>query len=71
MTHDQETRISLVEQNYNQLDKRMEKVEDMLVQLREDQHEGQKTMIKTIYTTMALFSGVIITAFGVIITLIQ
>lgn len=71
MTHDQETRISLVEQNYNQLDKRMEKVEDMLIQLREDMHEGQKNMIKTIYSTMALFSGVIITAFGVIITLIQ
>lgn len=67
----QETRIALIEERYESLDKRMGSVETKLDQLRDDMHNGQKAMIKTIYTTMAIFAGVIISAFGVIISLIS
>lgn len=66
-----ETRVALIEERYESLDKRMNSVENKLDALREDMHNGQKAMIKTIYTTMAVFAGVIISAFGVIITLMN
>lgn len=68
---DMETRMTLIEARYEQLDKRMSGVENKLDSLREDMHNGQKAMIKTIYTTMAVFAGVIISAFGVIVTVMQ
>lgn len=71
MSDEVDIRISLVEQNYTNLDKRMTSVETKLDALREDMHNGQKAMIKTIYTTMAVFAGVIISAFGLIITLLN
>ena len=68
---DLDTRLALVEERYETLDKRMDSVEKKLDNLRDDMHNGQKAMIKTIYTTMIVFAGVIISAFGVIITLIN
>jgi hypothetical protein len=64
-------RMSLVEERYESLEKRMTSVENKVDLLREDMHNGQKAMIKTIYTVLALFSGFTITAFGIIVNLIQ
>jgi hypothetical protein len=44
----------------------MESVESKLDQVHEKMHEGQKGLIKTIYGTMFVFAGIIISAFGVI-----
>lgn len=68
---DIDTRMALVEQNYQQLEKRLETVEYKIDNLKDEMHNGQKSLIKTIYTTMAVFAGVIISAFGLIITLLQ
>jgi len=59
---DQDTRIALVEERYESLERRMTSVETKLDVLREDMHNGQKSMIKTIYVSLALFAGVIISA---------
>jgi hypothetical protein len=58
--------MALVEEKYEQLDRRMESVESKLDQVHEKMHEGQKGLIKTIYGTMFVFAGIIISAFGVI-----
>ena len=49
----------------------MTSVENKIDDLRDDMHNGQKAMIKTIYTSLAVFAGVIISAFGVIVSIIQ
>lgn len=67
---DMDTRMALVEQNYQQVERRLETVEGKIDSLKDEMHNGQKSLIKTIYTTMAVFAGVIISAFGLIITLI-
>lgn len=64
---DMETRMALIEEKYEQLDRRMESVEQKIDTLKDTMHEGQKGLIKTIYITMAVFAGVIISAFGVMI----
>ena len=64
-----ETRMALIEEKYEQLDKRMDSVETKIDNLRDTMHEGQKSLIKTIYVTMAVFAGVIISAFGLIVTM--
>ena len=64
---DQDTRIALVEERYESLDRRMTSVESKLDTLREDMHNGQKSMIKTIYVSLAVFTGVIISAIGMMI----
>lgn len=69
MSGELDIRMSLVEERYESLDKRMTSVETKLDNLREDMHNGQKAMIKTIYTSLAVFAGVIISAFGVIINM--
>lgn len=66
---DMETRMALIEEKYEQLDRRMESVEIKLDSVAEKMHEGQKGLIKTIYVTMAVFAGVIISAFGVMTSL--
>jgi flagellar capping protein FliD len=71
MSTELDVRMSLVEERYDSLEKRMTSVENKIDNLRDDMHNGQKAMIKTIYTTMAVFAGVIISAFGVIVSLIQ
>ena len=45
---DIDVRISLVEQNYEQLDKRLEKVEGKIDGLSDDMREGQHSLIKVI-----------------------
>ena len=64
-----ETRMALIEEKYEQLDRRMDSVETKIDNLRDTMHEGQKSLIKTIYVTMAVFAGVIISAFGLIVTM--
>ena len=64
-----ETRMALIEEKYEQLDRRMDSVEGKIDDLRDTMHEGQKSLIKTIYVTMAVFAGVIISAFGVIVSM--
>jgi hypothetical protein len=67
---DQETRIALVEERYESLERRMTSVEGKIDHLRDDMHNGQKTMIKSLYTSLAVFAGVIVSAFGVIVSLL-
>ena len=69
MDDTQEVRLALVEERYQSLERRMTSVEDKIDDLREDMHNGQKAMIKTIYTSLAVFAGVIVSAFGVIVSL--
>ena len=57
-----ETRLALVEERYDTLEKRMTSVEEKLDGLRESMNEGQKSMIKTIYVSLAVFTGVIISS---------
>ena len=64
-----ETRMALIEEKYEQLDRRMDSVETKIDNLRDTMHEGQKSLIKTIYVTMAVFAGVIISAFGLIVSM--
>jgi tetrahydromethanopterin S-methyltransferase subunit G len=45
---DLETRMALVEQSYQQLDKRLEKVEEKLDVLSEQMQTGQHTLTKVI-----------------------
>lgn len=68
---DMDTRIALVEERYESLERRMTSVETKVDLLREDMHNGQKAMIKTIYGSLVVFATVIISAFGVIISLVQ
>jgi len=70
MSDEIDIRMSLVEQRYESLDRRMTSVETKIDDLREDMHTGQKNMIKTISTLFAVFATLIITAFGVIVGLI-
>ena len=67
---DMETRMALVEEKYESLDKRMDSVEQKLDLLKDQMHDGQKSTIRTLYTSLAVFAGVIISAFGVIVSLI-
>ena len=62
--------MALVEQSYENLEKRITSVETKLDTLGTSMHEGQKAMIRTLYTTFTVFATLIITAFGVIITLV-
>lgn len=70
MSQNIDIRMSLVEERYDSLDRRMTSVENKIDNLRDDMHNGQKAMIKTIYTSLAVFAGVIISAFGVIVNII-
>ena len=45
---DLDTRMALVEQSYQQLDKRLEKVEEKLEQISEQMTMGQHTLTKVI-----------------------
>ena len=67
---DQDVRIALVEERYESLERRMTSVESKLDYLREDMHTGQKAMIKTIYGSLVVFATVIISAFGVIVSMV-
>ena len=66
---DQETRLALLEQSYNQVEARLDKVEVKLDALKDDMNAGQKGLIKTVYVTMAAMTTVIISAIGVMIAM--
>ena len=66
---DNETRLALLEQSYNQVEARLDKVEIKLDALKDDMNAGQKGLIKTVYVTMAAMTTVIISAIGVMIAM--
>lgn len=65
---DTEVRLSLVEQNYQQLEKRMEKVETKLDDLRDDMKTGQGALIKVIIGTTGTILVALISTVGVILS---
>jgi tetrahydromethanopterin S-methyltransferase subunit G len=57
-----ETRVSLVEQNYEHLERRIDKVETKLDQISEDMKSGQTALIKVmIGTTGTIIVGLLST----------
>ena len=66
---DQETRLALLEQSYQQVEARLDKVEVKIDDLKDQMNAGQKGMIKTVYVTMAAMTTVIISAIGVMISM--
>jgi SMC interacting uncharacterized protein involved in chromosome segregation len=66
---DQETRVALLEQSYKQVEARIDKIEVKLDDLKDDMNSGQKSLIKTVYVTMAAMTTVIISAIGVMISM--
>lgn len=66
---DQETRLALLEQSYQQVEKRLDIVEVKLDQIKDDMNAGQKGLIKTVYVSMAGMTTVIISAIGVMIAM--
>lgn len=66
---DQETRLALLEQSYQQVEKRLDVVEEKLDNLKDDMNSGQKGLIKTVYVSMAGMTTVIISAIGVMLAM--
>jgi hypothetical protein len=64
---DLETRMALVEQKYEQLDLRLEKVENKLDELSKEMKNGQTALIKVIIGTTGTILVALITTIGVII----
>jgi hypothetical protein len=64
---DIDTRMALVEQKYQQLDLRLEKVENKLDDLSEEIKNGQTALIKVIVGTTGTILVALITTIGVII----
>lgn len=59
---DLETRVSLVEQNYEHLDRRMTSVENKLDDIKDDMNTGQQQLIKVIIgTTGTIIAGLLAT----------
>lgn len=65
---DTEVRLSLVEQNYQQLEKRMEKVENKLDEIRDDMKVGQGALVKVIIGTTGTILVALISTVGVILS---
>ena len=66
---DQETRLALLEQSYQQVEKRLDNVEIKLDDLKDEMNSSQKALIKTLYVSMAGMTTVIISAIGVMIAM--
>ena len=66
---DQETRLALLEQSYQQVEARIDKIEVKLDDLKDDMNAGQRGLIKTLYVSLAAMTTVIISAIGVIISM--
>lgn len=64
---DLETRMALVEQKYEQLDSRLQKVEDKLDDMRDEMKHGQGALIKVIIGTTGTILVALISTIGVII----
>jgi tetrahydromethanopterin S-methyltransferase subunit G len=65
---DIDTRIALVEQNYMNLEKRLDKVEEKLDELRDDIKGSHVQLIKVIVGTAGTIVLGLISTIGVIIT---
>lgn len=65
---DMETRMALVEQSYENLDKRITSVENKLDTMRDEMQKGQQGLIKVIIGTTGTIIVGLITTIGVIIT---
>jgi hypothetical protein len=63
-----EVRISLVEQNYQQLERRLEKVEGKLDDIRDEMKSGQTALIKVIIGTTGTVLVGLLSTIAVIIT---
>ena len=64
---DMETRMALVEQNYQNLEKRIDKVEEKLDSLKEQMNLGQGALIKVIIGTTGTILVALISTIGVIL----
>lgn len=65
---DNEVRLSLVEQNYQHLEKRLEKVEEKLDEIRDEMKSGQNALIKVIIGTTGTIIVGLLSTVAVIIT---
>ena len=65
---DLEVRLSLVEQNYQNLEKRMEKVEGKLDDMRDEMKSGQQGLIKVIVGTTGTVIVGLLSTMAVIIS---
>jgi hypothetical protein len=63
-----ETRVSLVEQNYEHLERRIDKVETKLDQISEDMKSGQTALIKVMIGTTGTIIVALLSTIAVIIT---
>jgi tetrahydromethanopterin S-methyltransferase subunit G len=67
---DLETRVSLVEQNYEHLDRRMTSVERKLDDIKDDMNTGQQQLIKVIIgTTGTVIAALLATIITILNTL--
>ena len=67
---DLETRVSLVEQNYEHLDRRMTSVENKLDDIKDDMNTGQQPLIKVIIgTTGTVIAGLLATIVTIIVNM--
>lgn len=65
---DLETRMALVENNYQQVEKRLDKVETKLDEIRDEMKHGQNSLVKIIIGTTGTILVALISTIGVIIT---
>ena len=62
-----ETRMALVEQSYQNLEKRIDKVEEKLDSIKAQMHSGQGALVKIIIGTTGTILVALISTIGVII----
>ena len=65
---DMDVRISLVEQNYQNPEKRLDKVETKLDEIRVQMNTGQGALIKVIIGTTGTILVALISTIGIILT---
>jgi tetrahydromethanopterin S-methyltransferase subunit G len=65
---DMDVRISLVEQNYQNLEKRLDKVESKLDDIRLQMNNSQGALIKVIIGTTGTILVALISTIGIILT---
>lgn len=68
---DIDVRISLVEQNYQNLEKRLEKVEGKLDDISQQMNHSQGALIKVIIGTTGTILVALISTIGIILTQMQ
>jgi uncharacterized protein YqiB (DUF1249 family) len=65
---DMETRMALVEQNYQNLERRIDKVEEKLDGISQQMNHGQGALIKVIIGTTGTILVALISTIGIILT---